>query len=63
VNSPKCAVISELNILMYVCLLLQSVNLSHYCACDLIEKNEVDGVCSACGEERDMYKVLVGKPE
>jgi hypothetical protein len=27
------------------------------------EKNEMGGACSMNGEERGMYKVLVGKPE
>jgi len=26
-------------------------------------KNEMDGACSAYGERRRVYKVLVGKPE
>jgi hypothetical protein len=34
-----------------------------YCAGDKIDKNEVGGECSADGEERDVYRVLVGKPE
>jgi hypothetical protein len=28
-----------------------------------IEKNEMDGACSAYGERRGVYRVLVGKPE
>jgi hypothetical protein len=28
-----------------------------------IEKNEMGGACSAYGEERGVYMVLVGKPE
>jgi hypothetical protein len=30
---------------------------------DKIEKNEMDGACSADGEERGVCRVLVGKPE
>jgi hypothetical protein len=30
---------------------------------DKIEKNEMGGACSADGEERGMYRVLLGKPE
>jgi hypothetical protein len=30
--------------------------------CDKIEK-EMGGICSAVGEERGVYRVLVGKPE
>ena len=33
-----------------------------YCAGYKIE-NEMGGACSAYGEGRDVYKVLVGKPE
>jgi hypothetical protein len=36
---------------------------SEYCAGDKNEKNEMGGACSADGEERGMYRVLVGKPE
>jgi hypothetical protein len=28
-----------------------------------IEKNEMGGACSMDGEDRGMYRVLVGKPE
>jgi hypothetical protein len=40
----------------------------HYVYCnihhdDKIEKNEKGGACSADGEERGVYRVLVGKPE
>jgi hypothetical protein len=28
-----------------------------------IEKNEMDGACSACGERSGLHRVLVGKPE
>jgi hypothetical protein len=38
-------------------------NLTHYCAGDEIEKNEMGGAYSAYGEGRGMYRVLVGKPE
>jgi hypothetical protein len=30
---------------------------------DEIEKNEMDGACSAYGEGRGVYRVFVGKPE
>jgi len=30
---------------------------------DKIEKNEMGGACSAIGERRGIYRVLVGKPE
>jgi len=30
---------------------------------DKIEKNEMGGACSAYGEGRGAYRVLVGKPE
>jgi hypothetical protein len=30
---------------------------------DKIEKNDMDGACSAYGEGRGVYRVLVGKPE
>ena len=33
------------------------------CSDDQIEKNEIGGACSAFGERRDVYRVLVGKPE
>jgi hypothetical protein len=35
---------------------------THYCAGDKIE-NEMGGACSSDGEGRDVYWVLVGKPE
>jgi hypothetical protein len=35
----------------------------HCCAGDEIEKNEIGGACSAYGEGRGVYGVLVGKPE
>jgi hypothetical protein len=38
-------------------------SLTQYCAGDKIEKNEMDGACSADGEERGVHMVLVGKPE
>jgi hypothetical protein len=33
------------------------------CAGDKIETNEMGRACSANGEERGVYRVLVGKPE
>jgi hypothetical protein len=40
-----------------------SVDMFQYCAVDKIEKNEMGGACSAVGEGRGVYRVLVGKPE
>jgi hypothetical protein len=37
--------------------------LTHYCAGDKIEKNEMGGACSSDGEGRGVYRVFVGKPE
>jgi hypothetical protein len=37
--------------------------LSQYCSGDKIEKNKMDGACSAYGATRGVYRVLVGKPE
>ena len=42
---------------------LTSVILNQYCSSDTIEKNEIGGACSAYGERRGVYRVLVGKPE
>jgi hypothetical protein len=39
------------------------VLLNQYCASDKIEKNEMGGICSADEERRDVYRVLVAKPE
>jgi hypothetical protein len=39
------------------------VLLTHWCAGDKIKKNEMGGACSAVGEERGVYRVLVRKPE
>jgi hypothetical protein len=39
------------------------VLISHYCAGDKIEKNEMGGACSSGVEGRGVYRVLVGKPE
>jgi hypothetical protein len=33
---------------------------TQYCAGDKIEKNEMGGTCSAYGERRAIYRVLVG---
>jgi hypothetical protein len=30
---------------------------------DNIENNEMGGACSAYGEDRDVYRILVGKPD
>jgi hypothetical protein len=37
--------------------------LTQYCAGDKINKHEMGGACSADGEERGVYRVLVGKAE
>jgi hypothetical protein len=39
------------------------VFLTQYCSGDNIENNEMDVECSACGEGRGVYRVLVGNPE
>jgi hypothetical protein len=36
---------------------------AQYCTGDKIEKNDMGEACSADGEERGVYRVLVGKPE
>jgi hypothetical protein len=40
-----------------------SALLTQYFAGDKIEKTEMGGACSTVGEERDVYWVLVRKPE
>jgi hypothetical protein len=35
--------------------------LTHYCAGDKIDKNEMGGNVARMGEVRDVYRVLVGK--
>ena len=42
---------------------LYSVILTQYCSGDEIEKNEMGVGCSTYGKRRDVYRVLVGKPE
>jgi hypothetical protein len=42
---------------------LGSILFIYCCAGDKIEKNEMGGACGADGEERGVYRVLVGKPE
>jgi hypothetical protein len=37
--------------------------LTQYCSGDKIEKNKMDRACSAYGERKGVYRVLVGKPE
>ena len=37
--------------------------LTQYCSGDKIKKNEIGGACSAYGERKGVYRVLVGKPE
>jgi hypothetical protein len=37
--------------------------LTHTCAGDKIEKNEMGGACSAHREGRGVYRALVGNPE
>jgi len=39
------------------------VFLTKYCSDDKIEKNEMGGACSAYGERRGIYKVLIEKGE
>jgi hypothetical protein len=50
-----------------ICTLFQSISLNlvldHLIAGCKIEKNEMGGTCGAYGEERDVHRVLVGKPE
>jgi hypothetical protein len=41
----------------------RSVLLTHYCAGDQIQKNEIVVACNADGEGRGVYRVLVMKPE
>jgi hypothetical protein len=36
--------------------------LTHYCAADKIEKNEMSEACSSDGDRRGEYRILVGKP-
>jgi hypothetical protein len=36
--------------------------LTHYCAGDKIEKNEMGGACSACGEEERRVRRFGGEP-
>jgi hypothetical protein len=40
-----------------------SVLLTHYCAGDKIDKNEMGGACNTDGNGRGVYRILVGKPE
>jgi hypothetical protein len=56
---------TDVEILVYVsnCLTRWSVLLTQYRAGDEIEKIEMGGACSTYGEGRDVYRVLVGKPE
>jgi hypothetical protein len=39
------------------------VILTHYCAVDKIEKNEMGRKWSAYGVRRGVYRILVGNPE
>jgi hypothetical protein len=39
------------------------VLLTQHCSGDQIEKNEVDEASRCMGESRNVYRVLVGKPE
>jgi len=36
---------------------------TQYCSGDKIENSEMGGACSAYGERRGVYRLLVGKPE
>ena len=38
-------------------------NLTEYCAGGKIEKNEMGGTCARMGQGREVYRILVGKPE
>jgi hypothetical protein len=40
-----------------------NILLTHYCAGDKIEKNEIGETCRSDGQKRGVYRVLVGKPE
>jgi hypothetical protein len=40
-----------------------TVLLAQYCSGDTIEKNEMGGRVALMGEEKGVYRVLVGKPE
>jgi hypothetical protein len=42
---------------------MPSALLTEYISGDKIEQNEMGGACSAYGERREVYRVLVGKPE
>ena len=46
----------------YIIRSLMIFNAQHFSG-DTIEKNEMGGTCSSYGEKRDVYRVLVGKPE
>ena len=37
--------------------------MTQYYSGDKIEKNEIGRACSAYGERRGVYRILVGKPE
>jgi hypothetical protein len=41
---------------------LHNESLAQYCAGDKIEKNEMGRACSAYGEGRGVYRILVAKP-
>ena len=41
----------------------QVVLLTRYCSGNQIEKNVMGGACSTYVDSRDVYRVLVGKPE
>jgi hypothetical protein len=40
---------------------LHDLYLTHYCASDKMDKNEIGGVCSSVGVGSVVYRVLVGK--
>ena len=46
---------------MYYVTYISVVLLTQYCAGDKIDKNEMDGTCSAYDEGRGVHRVLVGK--
>jgi hypothetical protein len=43
--------------------LMMAVFFTQYCSGDKIQKNEMGGTCNTYGEGRNLYGVLVGRPE
>jgi hypothetical protein len=46
-----------------VIIIFKCNDVTQYYSSDQIEKNEMGGTCSSMGERRNVYRVLVGKPE